>query len=448
MEDNKSTAKKKKNKSGLEKSLITMALLPMILMGVVITVASYYVTLKNAENEVKRNLRNSVEAIDIYYDETYPGDWAVEQGDDGSYCILKGGTRIEDVNELLDKFMAATDLDYTIFYYDVRMATTIRDKNSERILYTIAQPFVSDAVINQNQERFYNNVEINGEKYFGFYSPLTNSDKKNVGMLFAGKSTKEVESESFKAVMWLPVAILLFSVLGAVIATIPAHEIIKSIDKEKKFLSEIAKGNLAAKMDESMLVRKDELGDMAKFTRSVQHFIRDMIERDALTKLYTRRVGETKINYTQYQLSEAGVLFCVCMADIDFFKKFNDTYGHDCGDLVLSETARIFNENMLGKGYTIRWGGEEFLIIYEDFNLDKAYAHLQTVREKIINNVVEYNGQKLSVTMTFGITEGDAGDFDNIIKEADNLLYVGKQNGRNCIVTKEIAEKYEKDKEE
>ena len=166
-----------------------------------------------------------------------------------------------------------------------------------------------------------------------------------------------------------------------------------------------------------------------------------MIERDTLTRLYTRRIGQSKINYVKKQLLEAGVKYSVCMGDIDFFKKVNDTYGHDAGDLVLRDVAHIFNENMLGHGFTVRWGGEELLTIFEDADMDKAYKILKDIREKVINHEMDYNGQIIKVTMTFGLTEGDERDIDDIVKEADNLLYYGKQNGRNRIVTSKDAEK-------
>ncbi|MCR5798777.1 MAG: diguanylate cyclase [Lachnospiraceae bacterium] len=432
-------SKDKKRGSGLERRLISLAFWPMILMGIVITIASYFIFVYNTQNEVRRNLTNAANSLRIHYDRTFPGDYTVEQDSKGQYKLLKGGTDISDTNEILDEFKAATGMEYAFFYLDVSMLTTIKDGNGERILYATAQPFVSDAVIKNNKTSFYNNIVLDKSKYFGIYLPLENADGTTIGMLFAGKSTYEVEKESMRAILWVPLITVIFSVIGALISTIPSKDIIKTINKEKKFLAEIAAGNLSASMDEKILHRKDELGDMAKFTQSVQRFIKDMIERDALTKLYTRRVGQSKINYTQYQLEEAGVHYCVCMADIDFFKNFNDTYGHDCGDLVLRETARIFNENMIGKGYTIRWGGEEFLVIYEDFDLDKAYAHLCMIRQKILENIIEYQGQKLSVTMTFGLTQGDNRSIDEVIKEADSLLYIGKQGGRNRIVTSRDA---------
>lgn len=439
---------KNNKKHTLERKLGLMAILPMVLMGIVVMFVSYFISIYSTQREVERNLCNVAQSLDILYDSIYPGDYEVQKDEYGVYQLCKGGVNIMNTNGFVDAFKQQTDCDVTIFYKDVRMVTSIFETDGSRAVRTVAQPFVSDAVINQGKACFYNNVKICGEKYFGYYTPMVNSDGSIVGMFFAGKPTKQVEQESMRAILWMPILVVIFSVLGSLFGRIPARDITGAINKEKKFLNEIAKGNLNAKLDESIVHRSDELGDMARFTQSVQHFIKDMIERDMLTKLYTRRVGETKINYTQHQLIETGVPYCIGMGDIDFFKKFNDTYGHDCGDLVLREVARIFNENMIGKGFTIRWGGEEFLIVYEDANLEKAYEHLKTIRQKILDYQLEYKGELLSVTMTFGLTGGDERDINDIIKEADNLLYYGKQSGRNRIVTSMDMKNIETESEE
>lgn len=411
-----------------------MVIMPTILMGIFVLFISYYVLMNSVQKEVERNLKNIAESVSIYYEMTYPGDYNVVQKG-GVYRLYKGEADIMNTMDVLDKFNRRTGADITIFYMDVRMVTTIRDSVGNRAVRSVAQPFVSDKVINNNQSVFYDNVVIVGEKYYGYYAPIKNTDGKIVGMIFAGKPTAEVENESLRSLIWVPFVVIIFAIIGALVCSVPARDITRAIGKEKLFLDDISKGKLNARIDDKLLARKDELGDMARFTNSVQKFIRDMIERDALTKLYTRRVGEIKIDVTRNQLEQAGVKYCVAMGDIDFFKKFNDTYGHDCGDLVLREVARIFNENMVGKGFTVRWGGEEFLTIFEDMDLDKANAHLQKLRQKILDFVFDYQGQQLSVTMTFGLTAGDSRDIKDIVKEADGLLYVGKQNGRNQIVT-------------
>ncbi len=424
-----------KIKYGLKRRLRVMTVVPIILMGLVVAILGYYVYLNTIKLEVRRNLSNAAQSVSLFYDTSYPGDYSAEKYDDGTYTLYKGGVDISSTQPVLDEFTEKTKAKITLFYLDIRMLTTVTGPDGNRGLYTISNRTVSDAVINGQKEAFYDNITIDGVRYFTAYIPLFNSDGKCIGMLSAGKPAIEVEQESRRALLWVPIATFFMVLFAIVFSSFPANSIVKAINEEKKFLSEISKGNLNASLQKDITERTDELGDMGRFSRGVQKFLRDMIERDTLTRLYTRRVGASKIAYTQSQFNQAGVKYCVCMGDIDFFKKFNDNYGHDCGDLVLRDIASIFNEFMLGKGFAVRWGGEEFLIIFEDADLGKALTQLRTLRQKVLDHVLEYEGEKLRVTMTFGLTQGDTRDIEDIIKDADELLYLGKQNGRNRIVT-------------
>lgn len=417
--------------------LKTMTIVPVVVMGIIVTVLSYYVLVYTTEKEVERNLKNMAEGILLYYDTIYPGELYLDKT---TGTVYKGDIPVEETSSVLEEYKNVTGSEYSIFYLDVRMATTITDENGNRITNSYANNIVSDAVINKGKTVFYDNIDIYGTKYYAYYRPIYNKSEA-IGMIFAGKPTAEVEKESMRALIFIPVLTVVMTIIASGFSLIPARKLVKDIKKEKSFLDEISKGNLNTEIDSSVVKRNDELGDMGRFSKNVQKFIREMIERDTLTRLYTRRIGETKINYVQKQLIEAGVKYCVCMGDIDFFKKVNDTYGHDAGDIVLREIAHIFNENMLGHGFTIRWGGEELLIIFEDADLEKAYGVLSGIREKVIEHVMVSNGEKINVTMTFGIIEGDDRPIGDIVKEADNLLYIGKQNGRNQIVTSNDAKR-------
>jgi diguanylate cyclase (GGDEF)-like protein len=253
-------------------------------------------------------------------------------------------------------------------------------------------------------------------------------------MVFAGKPSGVVKNEVFMSALPMLLISLIMMILGGLVGANEAKKLAEVISKEKNFLGQIADGNLRANLDADILKRPDELGEMGKFTVHVQRFIRDMIERDTLTKLYTRRIGQTRMLNTRMGLVEDGVPFQIVMGDIDHFKRFNDTYGHDCGDLVLQSVAGIFNRMMIGKGYAVRWGGEEFIIVYENMTFEEANEHLRRIREEVINHIVEYNDERLHITMTFGIVPGSEDELDDIIKIADELLYIGKEGGRDRIV--------------
>lgn len=168
--------------------------------------------------------------------------------------------------------------------------------------------------------------------------------------------------------------------------------------------------------------------------------------QDPLTKLPNRRsvLEYMKTCIASCDQHYAGM--CVAMGDIDFFKKVNDTYGHDAGDEVLKSLAGLFMENMKNRGMVARWGGEEFLFVYENMNLDDAAVFMEEMLRKVREIHVLYGGNDITFTMTFGITDVDiridknknddeiTDNINSAVGEADQKLYYGKKNGRNKVV--------------
>lgn len=422
-----------KKKGGLHRKLLIMTLVPLFVMGCVIALFSYFAFAHTMQKEVERGLQNMALMTLYSYDNMYPGDYMLKE-EGKAYFFYKGETRLSGNNHYIDKIKEETGIDLTFFFYDVRVMTTICDRDGNRIIGTSAHARVIEDVFKQQKEHFYHNVLVNGEEYFAYYKPIFNSDGTCVGMMFAGKPTSSVQQEILLAVSPILIIALIMMFLSSFICSGFTKEIVTTISKEKTFLREIAQGNLKAELDCKIMQRKDELGEMGRFTIHVQKFLREMVERDALTKLYSRRIGEGKLRKLQQTAIADGLSYCVVMCDIDFFKKFNDEYGHDCGDLVLKDISNIFNLSMMGKGFAVRWGGEEFLLIYENRKLDQALEDLKELREKIIGHEVNYKEQILHITMTFGIVEGSEKEIAIIIKEADDRLYKGKIGGRNQII--------------
>lgn len=155
---------------------------------------------------------------------------------------------------------------------------------------------------------------------------------------------------------------------------------------------------------------------------------------DALTGLYNRRKGREVLSAIAENPAMAGNC-SVCIADIDFFKKVNDTYGHEAGDEVLVTLARVFEKSLRRKDFVARWGGEEFLFVFLNCNGDEACEMLEQVRKKVQDTVITAGGQEIRVTMTFGLAEFlHEESIDETLKIADEKLYCGKQEGRNRII--------------
>lgn len=163
--------------------------------------------------------------------------------------------------------------------------------------------------------------------------------------------------------------------------------------------------------------------------------LKDASRRDPLTKLYNRRAMTEYMEQMVERLDRYGNWFNVAIGDIDFFKKVNDTYGHEAGDLVLVQIAELLSAYMKSRGCVGRWGGEEFLLIFKDLNGEEAYIELEKIRSMVQRKKIVYNDQVISVTMTFGLEEYSYNKpVDYTINNADQKLYLGKNQGRNRVI--------------
>ena len=121
--------------------------------------------------------------------------------------------------------------------------------------------------------------------------------------------------------------------------------------------------------------------------------------------------------------------------DIDFFKKVNDTYGHDNGDRVLSATANFISRHLRSFDDAWRWGGEEFLLCLKEADLATGKLALERLRSGLEKNPIKLvDGREITVTASFGIAVvSKEATIDTLLKTADQALYRAKANGRNRI---------------
>ncbi|MEM9225331.1 MAG: diguanylate cyclase, partial [Pseudomonadota bacterium] len=158
---------------------------------------------------------------------------------------------------------------------------------------------------------------------------------------------------------------------------------------------------------------------------------------DQLTELYNRRYMLNQLEQWMARSAISGPPVSVIAFDIDHFKPINDEYGHETGDLILSEFARRIVQHIRPKDVACRMGGEEFLVILPETNADKALAGAERIRQAIANAPfeIERTGQSISVTVSAGIaSDRGAGDtVADLLHRADSALYRAKQGGRNRI---------------
>ena len=152
---------------------------------------------------------------------------------------------------------------------------------------------------------------------------------------------------------------------------------------------------------------------------------------DPLTGLYNRRSMDVFLN----QAVESASSFALIMCDIDNFKKVNDTYGHDFGDVVLKGIASITAEQVKGHGSVCRWGGEEILILINNASEESSFRIAENIRRNVANRVFELNDKWIHCSLTLGIALYDGKEpVEETITRADYNLYCGKRNGKNAVV--------------
>jgi diguanylate cyclase (GGDEF)-like protein len=170
--------------------------------------------------------------------------------------------------------------------------------------------------------------------------------------------------------------------------------------------------------------------------RRVSHTLDQAARTDSLTGLSNRRDMTERIDEAILKRNEDNEPASLIMADIDSFKRINDTLGHQVGDQVLVHVAQLIRVQLRGVDITARWGGEEFLILLPGTREDGARCVSESLRRIIGESPPQLNGRSLSLTMTFGVTEIEPGaTFNDLIKRVDDAMYMGKSRGKNQVVS-------------
>ena len=161
---------------------------------------------------------------------------------------------------------------------------------------------------------------------------------------------------------------------------------------------------------------------------------------DPLTGLFNRRGFVEEAEVEIQRVFRGGKPFAVVLADIDNFKQFNDTHGHACGDHVLTRVAGMLRERVRDVDRIARWGGEEFILLLPETDAEGAATLAGKLCQAVSDNVFEYGGQRLAITLTLGVAAYRKGDsLDACIARADSALYRGKEDGRNTVAVNDTG---------
>ncbi len=156
---------------------------------------------------------------------------------------------------------------------------------------------------------------------------------------------------------------------------------------------------------------------------------------DSLTGLYNRRYFQQTLDREFDRSKRHKNNLSLALFDIDHFKEVNDVYGHQFGDKVLAEIAKIIKSALRKTDYVTRYGGEEIIVILPDTTMSQAFVPTERIRQEIEKKDFEYKGNKIKVTISCGISEidEDIETQDELLARADGAMYESKKAGRNKI---------------
>lgn len=406
-------------------------ILPVFFIGIVMAGISYILIKKNVYYEIRSGMENEAYTLANTYDVMYPGYYELVKAE--NLMALKKGEHYL-TNDFIDNIKEDTGLEITIFYNDIRMITTLYSDN-KRITGSKMNSAIKKDVLDNGYSKFYDDVRIEEERFFAYYLPVHNGSENIIGAICILKPANQIHSKFAKQVIPL-IAII---IAGVVIITYLNYLYFGKLNKNFKhirnFLGEVTGGNLKAEMNREALAREDEIGDVAKASVNMQRSLRNLIVKDSLTDLYNRRYCNQNLKNLSEQYIKTGEPYTLAIADIDFFKKVNDTYGHIAGDEVLVSVAQIMKKSMAGKGFAARWGGEEFLLVYTGCDMETTLTYLEMLVEAIREMCVEYDDKAIKITISIGVATGNGDSVDKVLCTADDRLYHAKKEGRDRVVS-------------
>ena len=181
---------------------------------------------------------------------------------------------------------------------------------------------------------------------------------------------------------------------------------------------------------EEFYCRVDQNLDMLRLLKEA----RDAADRDFLTKAYNRRYFFKHAERHYQRAVDGDYAIAVAMIDVDHFKQINDTYGHQFGDQALLALATLLTEAAAGNGFVARFGGEEFVYLRLVDEGAASECLMEQLRREVSQLELPHKDGPVSMTVSIGVSENTAGDFEHMLARADQAVYRAKRAGRNRVV--------------
>lgn len=245
----------------MKAKILTMVIIPLVLLAAVTIIVGDIRITEVVTANIENGLRGA--AVSVRDTLVYMSDDAYRVDDAGN--LHKGEFNLTEHEEIADNVKQATDMDITVFYGDTRYMTSVINESGDRVLHTQAGEKVIQEVLVNGNEYFAKNVDVVGQKYFGYYVPLyDNGSDEIIGMIFAGMPQKDANNQIFRIVTTLVLVVVGMAILCVVLLVIEINNLVSAIHKGSAALEEVAEGKLNAELDERIVQRKDEIGQISR----------------------------------------------------------------------------------------------------------------------------------------------------------------------------------------
>lgn len=266
--------KRQQKRISIKVKLIVLAILPALLVSMVEILFSTN-SLKDGLNSVSINGLKMLSQATLAGFEELEGDYRL----DSSGNLWKGEVNLSKNMEIIDLYVEGTEADVTLFYGKTRMMTSLTDENTgERIVGTDASDEVWDKV-SKGEIYETSDIIINSKDYCACYIPLKNSDGSIVGMVFAGEPRTEIQEYINTKVTHIVAIGVIALVLVAAVGFMVARGISKCLVNTNKYLGQLSEGNLNVIVDNAVVKRKDEIGEMGNALNILIMKLRDIVEK-------------------------------------------------------------------------------------------------------------------------------------------------------------------------
>ncbi len=243
----------------MRSKILVMVLIPLLLLGVVTIVFSNIRITQVVTSSIENGLRGA--AVSVRDTIGYSDEGSLYIGEDGN--LYKGETNITEKTAIADHVKESTQMDITVFYGDTRYMTSICNEDGSRVLGTKAGEAVIEAVLKNGEDYFSKDVDVLGQKYFGYYVPLYEEDEI-VGMVFAGMPQADAKAQIMRIISLLVGIIVVMGIISMVLLILEINNLVSALQKGSAALDEVAEGRLNVELDERVIQRRDEIGHITR----------------------------------------------------------------------------------------------------------------------------------------------------------------------------------------